>query len=194
MRRMTRTEIWLTGAFALALQGCGTSSAAFSSDEDAYRPPPAAATPSSSSPIVFNQIGPAAKLVNGHVVYGSDMPASTDADDADTSSDFDNLEIVNPNLKDHLAVMRVGSDRTDSNLLSVFAGVKNKSAHPLKIEMQTIYKDKDGHSLTDNKAAWMPIDLKPHGETQYHSVAISEEATDFIVRIRHTPGSSEAAP
>jgi hypothetical protein len=113
---------------------------------------------------------------------------STVAEPALSSADeepFDNLEIVSPGLKSRLTVTRVGSDRTDDNLLTVFAGLKNKSSRPLPIEVQTLYKDKRDHSLSDGRKSWVPLTLKPHEEMQYRSVAISEAATDFVVRIRH---------
>jgi hypothetical protein len=107
------------------------------------------------------------------------------------SSDFDNLEIVGDSLKGKLAVTRVGSDRTDANLLSVFAGVKNQTGRRLELEMQTLYRDKNGNPLSGGGASWIPITLKPHEETQYRSVALSQEAADFQVRIRRasSPGT-----
>ena len=110
---------------------------------------------------------------------------STIAGSSADEEPFDNLEIVSPGLKSRLAVTRVGSDRTDDNLLTVFAGLKNKSGRPLPLEVQTLYKDKRDHSLSDGRKSWVPLTLKPHEEMQYRSVAISEEATDFVVRIRH---------
>jgi hypothetical protein len=32
--------------------------------------------------------------------------------------------------------------------------------------------------------------LKPHEQTQYRSVALTPDATDFLVRIRHAPAAS----
>ncbi len=71
-------------------------------------------------------------------------------------TNFDNLELVSPGLKNRLAITRVGSDRTEGNLLSVFAGLKNKSARPLDLEVQTLYKDKADHSL-NGRNGWVPI-------------------------------------
>jgi uncharacterized protein DUF1425 len=103
---------------------------------------------------------------------------------SESSSDIDNLEIVGDGLKGKLEVLHVGASRNDSNLLSVFAGVKNETGRKLEVEMQTIYRDKDGNSLS-NGENWIPITLKPHEQTQYRSVALSPDATDFLVRIRH---------
>jgi hypothetical protein len=192
-----------------ALSGCGTSNASFSDDLDAYKPPGGVVT-KPAGPIVFTQAPTATrvatvthhptrvaaathhstrKIAAAHPsmhqaltqgpVYGASL------EEPDTSSAFDNLEFLSPTLKSKLAVVRVGSDRTDSNLLTVFAGVRNKSAKPLDIEVQTIYKDKAGTPLTDGKGGWIPLNLKPHQETQYRSMAISEDATDYVVRIRH---------
>jgi hypothetical protein len=53
--------------------------------------------------------------------------------------------------------------------------------------VETVYKDKTDHPLSDGRASWIGITLKPHEETQYRSVALSEDATDFMVRIRRAP-------
>jgi hypothetical protein len=138
-----------------------------------------------------------ADLTNGNPVIGQNEgladstpgetameAAAASASSSDSSSDIDNLEIVGDGLKGKLAVLHVGANRNDSNLLSVFAGVKNETGRKLELEMQTIYRDKDGHSLSDGEN-WIPITLKPHEQTQYRSVALSPDATDFLVRIRH---------
>jgi hypothetical protein len=135
-----------------------------------------------------------AKNPNGQIIWiGQGIPEDTAAPSTATStSDFDNLEVLNESLKDKLSVLRVGSGRSDSNLLSVFAGVKNNTGHRLDLEMQTLYRDKDGHPLSDGRGSWIPISLKPHEEVQYRSVAISEDATDFLVRIRHASAAGTA--
>jgi hypothetical protein len=160
-------------------------------------------TPQSAVPVATHQATPKAvapttpkaavaqatpKTITQGPVYGASL------EQPDTSSSFDNLEFVTPTLKSKLAVVRVGADRSDSNLLTVFAGVRNKSAKPLNIEVQTIYKDKNGEPLTDGKGGWIPLNLKPHEETQYRSMAISEDATDYIVRIRHADDNPPPGP
>ena len=105
---------------------------------------------------------------------------------SDAPTAFDNIEWVNPSLVGKVAILRAGSNRTDANLLSVFVGLKNKTAHAFQVEIQTIYKDKSGQALTEGSGNWIPMKLKPHGEAQYRSVAISEDATDFLVRIRRS--------
>jgi hypothetical protein len=112
------------------------------------------------------------------------METAAAAASATPTSDIDNLEIVGEGLKGKLAVLHVGANRNDSNLLSVFAGVKNETGRKLEVEMQTIYRDKDGNSLNGGEN-WIPITLKPHEQTQYRSVALTPEATDYLVRIRH---------
>jgi hypothetical protein len=110
--------------------------------------------------------------------------ATETADDSDAGSGFDNLELVDASLGHKLNVLRVVSDRTDSNLLSVVAELKNKTAHILEIEVQTIYKDKASTPLSTGTGSWIPMKLKPHESTDYRSVALSPEAVDFLVRIR----------
>jgi len=100
----------------------------------------------------------------------------------DDGLSFDNIDVTDTSLNGQLAVLRVGSEPTANNLLSVFAGLKNKTDQNLYLEVQTIYKDKIGNAL--NKGSWVPLTLKPHEETEYRSSAISEAAVDFLVRIR----------
>ena len=179
-----RFSFLATLALALALPGCGSSRATFSSDEDAFPAPAGSANQKPTRPVIFTVAPPSSNFTDNHVVYGSDFSSEPTNDSPDDISDFDNLEL-NAALKNKLAVLRVGSGLTESHLLSVFAGVKNKSTRPLTIEVQTIYRDKDGHQLTDGRSSWIPITLRPHQETQYRSMAISEQASDFLVRIRN---------
>lgn len=193
MRLITYTQIVLGSACALLLAGCGdmgTSTAGYNPDEDALPVrsgvAPANRTAVASGNELFGKRPPGQ-------LYGT-SPFPSDRATADTSQNFDNLEIMSSGLKTKLAVMRVGSDRNDSNLLSVFAGLKNKSGHRLPLEVQTVYKDKSDHPLTDGRSSWVPLTLKPHEETQYRSVAISEDAADFLVRIRPAAGADSTSP
>jgi hypothetical protein len=95
---------------------------------------------------------------------------------------FDNLDVLDGSLNGKLEILRVGSEPTANNLLSVFAGLKNKTSENLYLDVQTVYKDKSGNSL--NRGSWVPMMLKPHAETEYRSASISEAAVDFVVRIR----------
>jgi hypothetical protein len=105
----------------------------------------------------------------------------------DADSSFDNLDIVDSSLNGKVAILRVGSEVEENNLLSVFAGLKNKTAHRLNLEVQTIYKDKDDNAL--NAGSWIAFTLKPHEEKEYHSASISELAVDFLVRVRRAPNA-----
>jgi len=104
---------------------------------------------------------------------------------ADSGSSFDNLDIVDPGLNGQLAVLRVGSEMSPNNLLSVFAGLKNKTAHRLTLNVETIYKDKAGNAL--NSGSWIPLVLKAHEEKEYRSTSISEDAADFLIRVQRAP-------
>jgi hypothetical protein len=106
-------------------------------------------------------------------------------EEADAGSNFDNLDVVDASLNGKVAILRVGSQLGDNNLLAVFAGLKNRTAHRLALEVETIYKDKDGNAL--NAGSWIPMTLKPYEERQYRSASISEEAVDYLVRVRRAP-------
>ncbi|MCE0498103.1 MAG: hypothetical protein LV481_09180 [Methylacidiphilales bacterium] len=140
-------------------------------------PPPAA---SSAQPAPMQE--PAAPLQSSSGVPVTTSPK--DSGTSDTTTAFDNVDLVNANLVGKLAILRAGSSRTEDNLLSVFVGLKNETARVLQVEIQTIYKDSSGQALTQGTENWIPMKLKPHEEAQYRSVAISEDAADFLVRIR----------
>ena len=108
----------------------------------------------------------------------------------DIGSTFDNLEITDDSLKAKLGITRVGSQPSANDLLSVFAGLKNRTGQPLALEVQTLYKDKDGNPL--NAGSWIPMTLKPHEETEYRSTSISADAVDFLVRVRRAPDKDAA--
>jgi hypothetical protein len=104
-------------------------------------------------------------------------------------SSFDNLDIVDSGLNGKLGVERVGSEVGENNLLTVFAGLKNKTGRQLNLQIETIYKDKDGNAL--NAGSWIPFTLSAHAEKEYRSSAISEAASDFLVRVRRAPEGSK---
>jgi len=105
----------------------------------------------------------------------------------DKDSDFNNLEVVDPVLANKIALLRIGSQRGPNGLLGVFAGLKNKTARRLEIEIETIYKDKSGNEL--NTGSWIHLTLGPNALQDYRSSAILEAAVDFLIRVRRArPG------
>ncbi len=112
-------------------------------------------------------------------------------DAADAGSSFDNLDVVDDSLKGKLAVMRVGSEPSPNNLLSVFAGLKNRTSHQINLEVETIYRDKSDNDL--NAGSWIPLSLKPHEEKEYRSTSITDQAVDFLIRVRRAPKAAKRA-
>ncbi len=110
------------------------------------------------------------------------------ADEADTGSHFDNIDIVDATLAGKVSVTRVGSEPSPNNLLSVFAGLKNKTSHRLDLEVETIYQDVSGNSL--NAGSWIHLSLMPYEEKEYRSTSISEPfdpdamTAHFLIRVR----------
>jgi hypothetical protein len=104
---------------------------------------------------------------------------------ADAGSSFDNLDVVDAGLNGKVAILRVGSELGENKLLSVFAGLKNRTAQRLALEVETIYKGKADNAL--NAGSWIALTLKPHEEREYRSASISEEAVDFLIRVRRAP-------
>jgi hypothetical protein len=113
--------------------------------------------------------------------------AMTEAAPADNASGFGNVDLVDGALAGKLGVLRVGSDRTGTNLLSISATLKNATGHALTIEAQTLYKDADGNWIDGGRAGWLTLEIKPHGELRYRSASLSDDARDFLVRIRLSP-------
>ena len=109
----------------------------------------------------------------------------------DSDSDFNNLEVVDAALNTKISLLRIGSRRGSNNLLSVFAGLKNNTGHHLTLEIETIYKDKAGNEL--NTGSWITLKLSPHGETDYRSASISEDAAHFLIRVRRPPAVTASA-
>jgi hypothetical protein len=177
----------LGGVCLLLMAGCAESPShppAVAGDPPLPQPE-GTVTPSAPSSASVPPAPPAASPAPLQTSSGAPVTTSPGAaGSSDTSTAFDNVELVNANLADKLGILRVGSSRTDGDLLSVFVGLKNHTGRVLEVEVQTIYKDKSGQALTEGSGSWIPMRLKPHEEAQYRSVAISEDATDFMVRIR----------
>jgi hypothetical protein len=202
----------LGGAFVVLLSGCVRLDASKLPADDNSSLPSGQPLPGATSPVSTTSSQPAqpagdssvattnqaVKTAPPKVSAHSDTTLATSSGDAvavkppdasadDTGSSFDNLELVDAGLSRKLAVLRVGSDRTASNLLSIYAGLKNKTGHVLEIEAQTIYKDKSDTALNDGKGSWIPMQLKAREQTEYRSVSLSPDAVDFMVRIRLKP-------
>jgi hypothetical protein len=107
---------------------------------------------------------------------------------ADRGADFNNVEVVDPVLGPKIELLRIGSQRGANGLLGVFAGLKNKTARQLELEIETIYKDKAGNDL--NTGSWIHLTLAPNAEQDYRSSSISEAAEDFIIRVRRARAAS----
>ena len=124
-------------------------------------------------------------LLIGSSEAGWSSPVDSEATGGDSgSSTFDNIEIVDASLVGKIGVTRVGSQPGENGLLAVFAGFKNRTGHELNLEVETVYKDAGGRSL--NTASWIQMTLKPHEERSYRSSSITDQASDFLVRIRNT--------
>ena len=103
---------------------------------------------------------------------------------------FDNVDVIDTNLKGKLAVLRTGGEIGPTKLLSIFVALRNKTGHTLELEIETIYKDGYGNAL--NHGSWIPFTLKAHEDKEYHSTSISELATadsDYLVRVRTASAS-----
>jgi hypothetical protein len=105
----------------------------------------------------------------------------------ETTPETKNIEIVDPTLEPKIGVASIDWHVSSNNLLSVIAGLKNKTASPLSIEIETIYKDDAGNVI--NTGSWLRFTLAPHELQNYRSSAITEGATDFLIRVRRARGT-----
>jgi hypothetical protein len=120
-----------------------------------------------------------------------DLGGATADGSSNGRGDFDDIEIVDAALKPIVEVTRVGSQLGANNLLGVFAGLRNKTTHPLVLEIETIYKDKSGNVLTTG--SWIRFTIKAGAQSDYRSVSISEGATDFLIRVRRAKNAHAPA-
>ena len=182
MRALKLKHAKWAGLCVLVVSGCASanpSSAPMPAPalEAFPAPPGAVATPKAKPLVSFDSSADMAS-----------PPSSGGAGEGtDAGSGFDNLEIVGAGLNGKVAVLRVGSEPSANNLLSVFAGLKNKTANRLALEVETIYKDEDDNAL--NAGSWISLTLKPHEEREYRSTSISVEAVDFLIRVRRAAGA-----
>jgi hypothetical protein len=203
MRSKRLLSITLVVICNAALAACGTapSSSSPSSSVEGDLPAPSGAvvqerepaapspTPAAPVPVADKTTRvPAAAAAKLAPTKPKSAPAAlTDTDNAtvsggDSEPAFDNLDVVDAGLNGKLTVLRVGSEPTETHLLSVFAGLKNKTPRRLRLEIQTIYKDASGNAL--NGGSWISFNLNPHEEREYHSASISDQASDFLIRVR----------
>jgi len=116
---------------------------------------------------------------------------------SDNDTSFDNLDIIDSTLNGKLAISRVGSEASKNGLLSVFAGLKNRTSHTLNLQVETIYKDQEGNPV--NAGSWITLSLKPHDETEYRSTSISVRYdpdlmdANFLIRVRRAPSATASA-
>ena len=179
----------LTMACLGALVGCASHSGSGTAQGDNALPQKAevpfpiavapAKVPDASSQAVADA-APSSGNAGSH--RSADVDNDSDNNGPDLGFNFDNLEVLDPSLKDSLAILRIGAEPKETKLLSVFTGMKNKTGQKLSLEVQTIYKDRAGNPL--NTGTWVPMTLKPHQMTEYRSASLSVEASDFLVRIR----------
>ena len=97
-----------------------------------------------------------------------------------------NFDIVDDVLKSKLDLVHIDAQRGHNNLLSVTLSMSNKTSHKIDLEIETIYKDKDGNAL--NTSSWIGFTLKPHANQDYRSSSISDTAVDFLIRVRKARG------
>ena len=128
-------------------------------------------------------------------LVGSSLPGPCATDNG---SSFDDVDIIDSVLNGKLTILRVGSEATPTGLLSVFVGLRNKTARDLNIQVETIYKDPEGNPV--NAGSWITLTLKPHEEREYRSTSISVRYdpnvmdANFIIRIRRAAPAVPAIP
>jgi hypothetical protein len=184
---------------ALGLAGCMTGGGTYHAgnvDGDLPNPSqaavsntPGAAYPDASPAIAATPLPPPTPVPPAP----APAPAVDNSDTVSAPRNFDDVEFVDDSLQGKLTVTRTGSSRTSNDLMSVFAGLRNRTAHKLEIEVETVYKDAQGNPLGEG-SSWVPITLKPHQRTDYRSASLSSDAQDYLIRIRRAQPEPAPAP
>jgi hypothetical protein len=80
-------------------------------------------------------------------------------------------------------------------LLTVYVDIQNKTHKPLELQVQTMYED-TSKNLVSSDSSWIDFPLKPRETQEYCSVALSQDARSYLVRIRLEPadGNTNTGP
>ena len=125
----------------------------------------------------------------------SDNSSSSSNDDPQEGPGFDGVAYIDKKLSSLITVEKVNNELSPMKLLTVYVDIRNKTRKPLELQVQTMYED-TSRNLVSSDNSWIEFPLKPHELQEYCSVALSQNARSYLVRIRLEPadGSTNTAP
>jgi len=97
--------------------------------------------------------------------------------------DTETFVLLTRNLKNQVTVEGQRAKWTAENLLEVQARIRNRMEEPLQVEVQTVFKDKDGFSVNDI-SAWQRLIFEPNETKIYKINSINSKARRFTIRVR----------
>jgi uncharacterized protein YcfL len=94
------------------------------------------------------------------------------------------------NLSQLIAVIRQTSDRIDGDLLRIRTEIKNKTEKDLWVDVQIVWKDKDGHRAYETN--WAPLFLPGRFVTDHEVASMRADVADYEFRVRNAAWSKKA--
>jgi uncharacterized protein YcfL len=83
-----------------------------------------------------------------------------------------------------LSIEYLGSQRTATQSLEVFASIRNRSTTPVQLEVRTLFLGKGGMPIND-ESAWQRLFLDPNGTVTYRELSLkTNQVKHYRVEIR----------
>ncbi len=92
--------------------------------------------------------------------------------------------ILDKGLNKKLYLVRENQSRTEDSRLVVKAKLLNKASIELRIQIQTIFKDKDNYA-TGDETNWELIIVPANAYYYYEAKAMNNRAEKYVVRCRY---------
>ncbi len=92
------------------------------------------------------------------------------------------IVLLDYNSRWRLRIVRHAVERDNNNLLTVKLGIENSKNKDDIVDIQTIFKDKDGFELEQTN--WEPVLLHRRKVTDYTVTSLSAQAADYTVLVR----------
>ncbi len=93
------------------------------------------------------------------------------------------IVLMDEDLKWPIKVVASKADRTPDARLAIAVDLQNRLEQPLVVQIQTVFKDKDGMS-TGDETNWEFVTIPGYSTHTYRVTSGNSQAADFLVRIR----------
>lgn len=100
-----------------------------------------------------------------------------------TVDDTGRVAFADPVTKEAILCTGLQERFTADNKLDVIANVKNRSDHPLKVQVQCLFRDADGF-VTPQGTPWQTVSLDPQMTETVHFTASSTVSKRYTLRFR----------